>query len=233
MIQVAYTHSNCSDLWTMFQNQNKKHTNIPLYMISNEEIPNVDSDKLYLYKDTNNYYKTWVNALTKFNSEYFVYLQEDFILYADVNQDKINEYLDFLKKNPYEYSFVRLIKSGQLGDKKLSDTLYEIEPTNPFAFAMQATIWRTSSFINLMNVVRENKWFETDEYRRMMTRMDIKGVGHFDGEPKRGMNHHDSNVYPYIATALVKGKWIMSEYSNELTPILTENNIDINKRGII
>jgi hypothetical protein len=81
--------------------------------------------------------------------------------------------------------------------------------------------------------VNEPKWLETEKYRQYMSENKIKGLCHYDNEPKRGGNHYDSNVYPYIATALVKGKWIMSEYSNELTPILNSNNININKRGVI
>ena len=48
----------------------------------------------------------------------------------------------------------------------------------------------------------------------------------------RGGNHYDSNVYPYIATALVRGKWNINEYPNELGNILKNYNIEINKRGI-
>jgi hypothetical protein len=97
---------------------------------------------------------------------------------------------------------------------------------------MQATIWRTDDYIALMEAVREVKWLETTKYQNMMNKMGMKGVYHYDNEPKRGGNHYDTNVYPYIATALVKGKWDVSEYPNELPPILVENNIDHNLRGI-
>lgn len=232
MVQVAYTNTNCSDLWNTFQNQIKKHTNIPLYMISDKEVENINISDMFIYDNKDPYYKVWINALKKFDCEYFIYLQEDFFLYDNVNEDKLNEYVNFLKNNP-DYSFVRLIKSGQLGDIKLSDTLFEIEPSNPFVFAMQATIWRTSDYIALMEAVKEDKWLETSKYTHTMNNMGIKGAYHYDNEPKRGGNHYDTNVYPYIATALVKGRWIMSEYSKELSPILIENNIDQNKRGII
>jgi len=230
MIQVAYTNSNCADLWSAFQNQIKKHSNIPLYMISDKEVDNINLSGMFIYNNEDPYYKVWSDALQRFGSEYFIYLQEDFFLYQDVNQDKINEYVEFLKKNP-EYSFVRLIKSGQLGDIKISDTLYEIESSNPFIFAMQATIWRTTDYISLTEAVKEAKWLETSKYTYTMNRMCIKGAYHYDNEPKRGDNHWDSNVYPYIATALVKGKWDISEYPNELTPILNQNSINANKRG--
>jgi hypothetical protein len=231
MVQVAYTNTNCSDLWNTFQNQIKKHTNIPLYMISDKEVENINISDMFIYDNKDPYYKVWINALKKFDCEYFIYLQEDFFLYNNVNEDKLNEYVNFLKNNQ-DYSFVRLIKSGQLGNKKLSDTLYEIEASNPFIFAMQATIWRTDDYIALMEAVREVKWLETTKYQNMMNKMGMKGVYHYDNEPKRGGNHYDTNVYPYIATALVKGKWDVSEYPNELPPILVENNIDHNLRGI-
>lgn len=232
MIQVAYTNSNCSDLWNIFQKQTKKHSNLPLYMISDKEVTNINLSGLFIYNNEDPYYKVWIDALTNFNSEYFIYLQEDFFLYQNVDENKLNEYLYFLKNNP-EYSFVRLLKSGNLGQTKISDTLYEIESTNPFVFAMQATIWKTSDYIKLMDHVKSNIWLENEKYPKSMIDMGMKGVYHYDNEPKRGFNHYDSNVYPYIATALVKGKWITSEYSNELIPILNENNIDVNKRGII
>ena len=231
MIQVVYTNSKCSDLWNMFIEQNKIHLGWPIFFITDKLIPNFSEKNQYVYKDSDNYSEVWIKVLNMLNVEQFIYLQEDFILYDNVNIIKLNEYSEFLKKS--DYSFVRLIKSGQLGNTKLSDTLYEIEPSNPFIFAMQATIWKTKDYIKLMETVKEDKWLETPEYARIMNLINMKGSYHYDNEPKRGGNHFDTNVYPYIATALVKGKWIMSEYDEELSPILDKNNIDKNKRGIV
>lgn len=232
MIQVAYTNSNCSDLWDIFQKQTLKHSKMPLYMISDKSPNNLGLSDLYLYNNTLPYYKVWVDALTIFNSDYFIYLQEDFLLYSDVNQTKIDEYTQILKDNT-EYSFVRLIKSGNLNKTKISDTLYEIESTNQQIFSMQSTIWRTKDYIKLMELVKEDKWLENDKYKQVMIEHNIKGLYHYDDEVKRGENHYDTNVYPYIATALVKGKWNLREYPSELGDILTKNNININIRGTI
>jgi hypothetical protein len=98
---------------------------------------------------------------------------------------------------------------------------------------MQATIWRTKDYISLMEKVKDPKWLENDNYPKEMLKMGMKGLYYYDGESKRGENHYDSNIYPYIATALVRGKWNTSEYNNELTPIFSEFNIDKNKRGTI
>jgi hypothetical protein len=232
MIQIAYTNSNCSDLWDVFQQQNGKYSTIPIYMISDKEVGGINNDKLFIYNNDDDYYNVWIQALKKFDSDYFIYLQEDFILYDKVNNEKLNEYLEFLKQNP-NYSFVRLLKSGRLRDKKIFDNLYEIESSNINIFSMQATIWRTKDYISLMEKVKDSKWLENDNYPKEMLRMGMKGLYHYDGESKRGENHFDSNIYPYIATALVRGKWNTSEYNNELTPIFLEFSIDKNKRGII
>jgi hypothetical protein len=231
MIQVAYTNSNCSDLWEIFQKQTIKHCKIPLFLISDKEPKNFGYTDLYIYNNNEPYYKVWIDALKKFNSEYFIYLQEDFFIYDDVNQKKLYEYLEFLKSNK-EYSFIRLLKSGNLKNKKIKDTLYEIESTNQNIFSMQSTIWRTEDYVKLLDYVKDSKWFENENYGKAAITLNIKGLYHYNDEPKRGGAHYDTDVYPYIATALVKGKWNLNEYENELTPILNDYKIKIEERGI-
>ena len=46
-------------------------------------------------------------------------------------------------------------------------------------------------------------------------------------------NHHNSWIYPYIATAVVKGKWNVAEYQKELDVLFNEYNINPFERGIV
>ena len=62
--------------------------------------------------------------------------------------------------------------------------------------------------------------------------LDMRGLYSYHGEPKRGIYHHDSIVFPHIATAIIKGKWNLSEYPTELTPLLEKYNINPEVRGI-
>ena len=230
--QVAYSNSNCSDIWEMFLNENKKHTNIPLRLVVDKLPEHYDVNNAFIYSNNDPYYKVWVDALEKFGGDYFIYLQEDFILYDDVNEKKIDEYVSFLKNNP-KYSFVRLLKSINFQNKRLSPTLYEVESSNVNVFAMQPTIWRTTDYIFLLNLVKGSEWWEYDDYRKEMIAMNIMGAYHYDDERKAGESHYDSNVYPYTATALVKGKWNISEYGIYLNKLIKDYNIEINKRGIV
>ena len=224
MIQVAYTNSKCSDLWYPFITINEKSTSLPLFMISDTDVNNENVTQTYVYKEDEPYYQVWCNALQQFNNEYF-------ILYGETNHHKLLEYLKFLQNNP-QYSFIRLIKSGQLENVRVTDTLFEIEPSNEDIFSMQATIWRTSDYIKLLETVKDPKWLENSKYRDACIALNLRGLYHYDGEKKRGRTHWDSNVYPYIATALVRGKWNLVEYPDELKTILNEYNINPNKRGI-
>jgi len=229
MIQIVYTNSNCSDVFIPFLKQNKKHCTLPLYVISDYDITG-SVNGIHKYSNYEEYWKVWSDALKKFGADYFIYLQEDFYLYSDVNMVKLEEYKKFLDTS--DYSYVRLINSGVLGDKLIAPNLYEIEPENHFSYSQQPTIWKTKDYLELLSRTKEPKWLETPNYRAKMIEMNMKGVYHFDGEPKRGKNHHDTNVYPYIATAIIKGKWNLKEYPSELGRILNENNIKPKNRGV-
>ena len=45
--------------------------------------------------------------------------------------------------------------------------------------------------------------------------------------------HFNSHSYPYIATAVVKGKWNHSEYSKELDIVFHKYDINPFERGIV
>jgi len=45
--------------------------------------------------------------------------------------------------------------------------------------------------------------------------------------------HWDSSIYPYVATAIVKGKWNTSQYSKELNILFKDYDIDPSVRGEI
>jgi hypothetical protein len=51
-------------------------------------------------------------------------------------------------------------------------------------------------------------------------------------EKRRGLYHYDSFVYPYVATAINKGKWNLNEYTEELNPIFEEYGINPFERGM-
>ena len=61
--------------------------------------------------------------------------------------------------------------------------------------------------------------------------MGLKFAFSYRSGLRRGLHHFDNNVYPYVATAIGKGKWNLGEYSDELKPLLSQEFIDPSVRG--
>lgn len=223
MINVVYTNSKCVDVFEIFKTQHDKFSKLPLFVIS-------DLHGDYNYNNEDAYYKHWLDALQFIEDRYFIYNQEDFILYDEVKLDVLENLCKFLEDNS-EYSFVRLIKSGlNLPSEPIKENIYPVGFDSYPLYSMQATIWKKEAFVKLYEDTKQTKWFESETYEDSCRSLGIKGLYYYNGESRRG-GHHDSSVYPYIATAVVKGKWNLSEYYEELYPLLIKHNININERG--
>ena len=228
---ITYSNSNMKDVWESHFLRIRKHfkTDSKVYCISDIEVDNVD--KTFIYNNDEPYYKAWVDCLESIEEDYFIYLQEDLILHKDVPIDIIKNYIEVMKEDGY-VDFIRLIKSGKgFSEKQFSDGLYYVNRESYPQFSMQPTIWKKKRFIDLYKNVKAEKWFECQEYEDACVNLNINGLYSYRGESSRG-NHFDSSVYPYIATAIIKGKWNLSEYPEELFELSTEYNININDRGV-
>ena len=227
VISIVYTNSAYSDVMGVFELQYRKHCNIPLYKISDEH-----SD--HTYSNNVPYYRHWIDALENISEDYFIYNQDDFFLYADVNTQKIYELVDILDDSGWSY--IRLIKSGiNLSTSKPdlgATNLYVVGEASHPQYSMQATIWKKNIFMEIYEKAAQAKWFECEAYNKVCRQLNIAGLYYYGGEGKRGRNHYDSSIYPYVATAIVGGQWNLREYSTELSKILTEYQIDPCDRGI-
>jgi len=227
---VTYSHSNHADVWQMYADQLGKHApKLPHYAFldtSSEVFENV-----HVYKDEDPYYRQYLTGLEKVEEEYLVYLLEDFILYDDVNVADMQKALEFLEQYP-EYSYVRLIRSGVIESTSLGSGFYEIGSGSQNVYSMQASIWRKDHLVKLYNTARVD-WIRNEaEHDPAYRELGMRGVYMYMGEPKRGMTHYDSSVFPYVSTALVKGKWNFMEYQKELEPLLQKYDIDALTRGV-
>jgi hypothetical protein len=234
---VTYTHSNCADVWNAYFARLDKCTNssIDSYVLSNVNADTYQNHTFLLYDDNQSYSDEFVRILNSIPQEYFIYMQEDFILYSDVDLDRIREYINILE-NDKNISYIRMIKCGDVTDRKYTENLYYVSPDGKQnksvnSFSMQPTIWRKSDFINLYKMTAALRFGESLDYAKSMNILNMNGLYHYAGEPKRGGNHYDTKVFPYIATAIVKGKWNVSEYPDELKVLFREFNIQPLKRG--
>jgi hypothetical protein len=91
--------------------------------------------------------------LNNLDSEYFIYMQEDYVLNDYVNQNKLNKLIDYVISN--EINYVRFITSPPgNGDIILIDddiSIREIENNMQWRSSLMTAIWKKSSFIELLN----------------------------------------------------------------------------------
>jgi len=223
---IVYSHSEYFDVLEIFLEQQE------LYGINTENFI-IFSDKQYknyeciIYNSLLSYPDRMIYCLEKINYEIILYQHEDMFLYDFPDTIKIKQYLNFL--NESSYSFLRLCRTGacNLNQIEKFNSLFEIQKECSDFFAVQPTIWKTKDLIKfLSNAGQISIWELESNSSKISKYVDITGLIHFDNENQRG-GHFNSKIWPYVATAIVKGKWNFIEYNQELNKI---DKIKINFR---
>lgn len=224
---IVYSNSDYFDVLDIFIDEWNKYYNKELIVFADQKYKD---KKTLIYNKDLKYSDRLIQCLEQMNDDILLYQHEDMFLYDYPNQNKIDEYENILKNN--EYSFIRLTKAGACNFSKtnLSETLLSISPDSTNFFAVQSSLWKKNKFIEFLKKSESLNIWDLEHLSPIINRKtNLQGLCHFDNEQKRGC-HHDSNAWPYIATAINKGRWNFSEYTNELMKI---EKILNNKRGKI
>ena len=235
---IVYTHSTYSDIWPIFFGQTKKHLKFPFkkYIFVDKVMPGIPEEyEVILY--TQNHYTTDVAhclSQIKDKHKYCLFQHEDMFLYSDADTRKLIEYFNVMKQE--DLDSLRLIKAGPTRDVPVpaNRELKLILRSSPWIFSIQPSFWKTEELYKIYNTTPGDSIWEFELAAQKTVKVNSTRIVYPDrGEPKRGKQHYDSYTYPYIATAVFKGRWMMSEYTAELVPLLKEYNIDPQIRGII
>ena len=235
---VTYTTSKYADVWAMHFGQLSEHKGpLKSYAFSDEESTQLwkfplEQHQLVCYKNSDYYWKQYVNCLEAVNEDFIIYSQEDFILFSDVNIEMISRYQHFLQSSNYDY--VRLIRCGYQTplDRPIKDDIFEVHMDTDDAFSMQATLWKKESIKKLYEHVKSVKWLESDSWNVGSRNVGIRGTLVYNGEPKIGAFHYDSIVWPYVCTAINKAKWNIDQYPKVMDEMFKKYNVDPRIRGI-
>ena len=181
-----------------------------------------------------------MSCIGEVKEEYCIFISEDYILYDRPDADCISRYIEILDEYKY-LSFIRLLKGMSFNEPNFKNhkDLYELSNVLPYFYSQSAALWRVDDLSAIfkagpdLHIAGENEdqQFEVAA-NRTCQELGMRGLYCYHGEPKRGIYHYDSVVFPHIATAIIKGKWNLSEYPDKLTPLLEKHNIDPTKRGI-
>ena len=223
---VVYTHTDMKDIWPMFFGQLKKYVgDTKIYVAVNEDDTQISDYIRIIYDDSKEYTERWKDILEQIEEETFMFMHEDMILFDKLNFQMLEKYIGYI--NDEMLDSIKLILAGDGFEQwPIDNTLVSNQYSK---FSIQPTITRKGIFKEKVNSVSPLNIWQFEEAITTTGRDFMVKIG---GERKRGIYHYDSLVFPYIATAINKGKWNLNEYMEELNPMFEEYNINPFERGM-
>ena len=225
---LLYTHSDYSWVWEYWHKQTDKFLN------AFEKICLLNSNSLFRedylvikYDDKLTYKNRILSCLDNIDDDEIVlFCHEDMFLYKKPNFEIIDEYINLIKSGNCE--LIKLVRAFENLDKSnIHDKLFK----NPVKqlFSIQPTLIKIKTLKYIYKTVPgDNIWeFEANTTKEYLK--DLISLCSFDlnQDKKRGKFHYDSSVYPYICTAVIKGKWNFKEYKKELYEIFYNKKFNI------
>jgi hypothetical protein len=192
---------------------------------------NLDGWEVIIYDESLPYNQRISSCLEAVEEEVVILHHEDMFLLSEPYWAQIDNMVDLVASK--QIDMIKLIKAAynNIPTRQCFPNIYLNSPE--LYYAIQPTIIRKKTLHNIYrNVESPNIWqFEVDAGNYVYSRGMKSGYFSTGNEDKRGNFHWDSLVYPYIATAVVKGKWDFEHYRNELTELLENYNINPETRG--
>jgi len=223
---VVYTHTDMKDVWPMFFGQLKKYIgDTKVYVAVNEDDTQLSDMIRIIYDDSKQYTDRWKEILSQIEESVFMFLHEDMILFDEPKFDYIDRYFKLVDDGKVES-----IKMIYVPDNDIVSDVDDTLVSNQYSkLSIQPTIIRKDYFQSILDKVSSLSIWDFELAIAVDTKSYMVRVG---GERKRGMYHCDSIVFPYIATAINKGKWNYNEYQKELDVLFLEYGMNPFERGI-
>lgn len=245
---VINSHSSNSDCLTIFFSQLEKHvdvgffSNIYLLVDACENIPQYAT--CIKYDSESCFTDQMISCLSSIEEEIILYANEDYILYGHPDLEFLS-HLASLLKDYNDLSYLRFVYADieklatftEVEDKSL---LY-IPSYSQLCFSQTLSLWKTKDYLSIheegpkasIGIKGESEGHFEVLAKPVCKDLNIQGAVVFNSRnKKRGIFHYDSEAFPHVASALVRGRWNVSEYP-ELEKILTENGIDTTIRGVV
>ena len=217
---LLYTHSDYNWVWKYWHQQTDKFLkNFKKICLVNSQSSFRDDYLVIKYNDQKTYKNRILSCLKKLNDDDVVlFLHEDMFLYNMPKLDILDEYVNLITNDKCDS--IKLIRAFDNLEKSILHKNLLINPNNQL-FSIQPTIIKIKTLKLIYSIVPgDNIWnFEANTSNQHLK--DFISLCSFDEnlDLKRGKYHFDSSVFPYVCTAVIKGKWNFKEYKRELFEI--------------
>ena len=243
--RVLYTHTDYSDCWLMYFEQINKYSDIfeKKYVFVNAIDSRIPSSyEQIVYDERESYTNRLLSCVEKLSVSHIFFEHEDMIILSSPEVSQIKIFAEMLKRTSFDnfrrskFDVIKLVNGGKYYSTKVNSKqtkfLRRISRLSPWIFSIQPSLWSTSSLISLLRLHQNRSIWEFEiEAQRSMRKFKFRSAILVEPTAKKGTSHFESNIYPYVATAVVKGKWNLLEYEIELTRLADEYGIDLRIRG--
>lgn len=234
---LTYTHSDCADVWPVYFHQMQRFFALGMeHMVAvNRFDDRLPSDaRPIVYDDAHPYPRRLVSCLERLcEFDYVFFDHEDMFLYAEPDREELRSYYACLTSGDLDH--IRMIKGGDCKYEQVQGipSLFRLDPRSKWIFSIQPGFWKRTALIDVLKAnPNVNIWDFEVKSQKAVKKLKLKAGFSYRQGAKRGLHHFDNDVYPYIATAIVKGKWNLREYREELGSLLAEHGIDSTARGV-
>lgn len=233
---LTYTHTDCADVWPAYFGEMARfgHFGMTHILCVNQQHAEIPTPvQPLLYDDSRPYPERLLSCLERLTAfDYVFFDHEDMFLFAEPDYSELTRYYDYLKCG--ELDHIRLIKGGDCRFEPVPTipSLFRLDLRSKWIFSIQPSFWKRTV---LMEVLKKNLtvnlWELEVKSQKAVKKLKLKAGFSYRQGAQRGIHHFDNDVYPYIATAIGKGKWNLGEYPVELGAALNRYHINPALRG--
>tara|TARA_R110002020_G_scaffold299890_15_gene515589 strand:- start:4934 stop:5665 length:732 start_codon:yes stop_codon:yes gene_type:complete len=235
---IFYSHSDYSDAWTpMFEQTNRYFPDHKKYLFSDQNTEELEQENWHLikYNDQKGYQNRVIHCLDQVGERIVMFHHEDMFLYAKPHYSQLDDVAAAIENGNVDIVKLICASYGPIKFENITATALPYIFENPpgLKFAIQPSLCNKNKLRTIYDKTGGDSIWKFEEYSsHICDYFNIKtGMTFFETDQKRGQYHWDSSIYPYFATAIVKGKWNFTDYEDTLRPILERNNVDYLNRG--
>lgn len=193
-----------------------------------------NTENVVIYEG-NTFRDQFLFGLKQVKEDIILTLNDDYFILSPPKLALLNSFAVKLRQS--HYSQIRLHRGPNFGRKTCDNNLHLLDLDSPFFYSQTATLWKLRDLIKLYEgtapsgIARKGNEQQFEVLANETAKqLKLEGLVYFNGEKKRGKHHFDCSVFPYVASAIVDGRWNFLEYYFELKEIEQKFGCDLSLR---
>jgi len=160
-----------------------------------------------------------MRCLDGLDTEYVLYLQDDYFLEAPVQTDKLARYLELMRDHGIDHIQLMATDAKACGEPwSEAPELRWLRGDSSYPVSTQAGLWRREVLLDYLRSGETGWQFERHAALRFFERHD-----RFLLSPQQPGRTVDAAVIPYIPTGIIKGRWHM----RIVQPLFARHDIEV------